>query len=50
LVGDVRVSTAEQALGPEALRAGCRANGATLLAGHEDIGVSGATPLGSGPD
>lgn len=53
VVGYVRVSTDEQALGPEAqkeaLRAWCSANGAVLLVVHEDIGVSGATPLEKRP-
>jgi site-specific DNA recombinase len=45
----VRVSTDEQALGPEAQRAAaqrwCEARGAQLVAVHEDLGVSGGAPL-----
>ena len=52
-VGYVRVSTDEQALGPEAQRdalaAWCDANGATLVACFEDHGVSGATPVDRRP-
>jgi DNA invertase Pin-like site-specific DNA recombinase len=52
-VGYVRVSTDEQALGPEAQRdalaAWCDANGATLVACFEDHGVSGTTPLDRRP-
>jgi len=52
-VGYVRVSTDEQALGPEAQRdalaAWCDANGATLCACFEDHGVSGTTPLDRRP-
>lgn len=49
VVGYVRVSTDEQALGPaaqeDALRRWCAARGATLIAVRADIGVSGATSL-----
>ena len=45
VVGYVRVSTDEQALGPEAqlqaIHSWCDAEGATLAAVHDDIGVSG---------
>jgi DNA invertase Pin-like site-specific DNA recombinase len=48
-VGYVRVSTDEQALGPEAQREAlegwCERHGARLCATFEDIGVSGGTPL-----
>jgi DNA invertase Pin-like site-specific DNA recombinase len=48
-VGYIRVSTDEQALGPEAqreaLQAWCERHGARLCATFEDIGVSGGTPL-----
>ncbi|MBI2374747.1 MAG: recombinase family protein [Deltaproteobacteria bacterium] len=53
VVGYVRVSTEEQALGPEAqlasLKAWCVANGHELVAVHEDRGVSGATPVDKRP-
>jgi DNA invertase Pin-like site-specific DNA recombinase len=53
VVGYVRVSTDEQALGPEAQKAAirewCRANGAVLVAVHEDLGVTGATPVEKRP-
>jgi len=49
VVGYVRVSTDEQALGPdaqrEAIEAWCRAHDARLCAVHEDLGISGATPV-----
>lgn len=48
-VGYVRVSTAEQHLGPEAQRASieawARAHGVEVVAWHVDQGVSGATPV-----
>jgi DNA invertase Pin-like site-specific DNA recombinase len=53
VVGYVRVSTDEQALGPEAqkeaIRAWCEAHDARLCAVHEDIGVSGGTPVEKRP-
>jgi len=53
VVGYVRVSTDEQTLGPEAqkdaIRGWCGANGAVLVAVHEDLGVSGATPVEKRP-
>ncbi len=53
VVGYVRVSTDEQALGPEAQRAAldrwCAARGARLVAVHEDIGVSGGPQLDRRP-
>lgn len=53
VVGYVRCSTEEQNLGPEAQREAlarwCAANGARLVAVHEDAGVSGAMPLDKRP-
>lgn len=53
VVGYVRVSTEEQALGPaaqrEALESWCRAQGARLVAVHEDLGVSGKTEVDRRP-
>jgi site-specific DNA recombinase len=53
VVGYVRVSTDEQALGPEAqlqaIHSWCDAEGASLAAVHDDIGVSGATPVEKRP-
>jgi DNA invertase Pin-like site-specific DNA recombinase len=52
-VGYVRVSTDEQALGPEAqreaLNAWCEAHDCRLCATFEDIGVSGGTPVEKRP-
>ena len=52
-VGYVRVSTDDQALGPDAQRAAlakwAKASGATLVSIHEDIGVSGAAPISARP-
>ena len=53
VVGYVRVSTDEQALGPEAQRAAieawCERDGAELVAIHADLGVSGGTPVEKRP-
>jgi DNA invertase Pin-like site-specific DNA recombinase len=53
VVGYIRVSTDEQALGPEAQREAietwCEGAGATLVAVHADIGVSGGTPVEKRP-
>lgn len=53
VVGYVRVSTEEQALGPEAqlaaMRRWCATQGAELVAVHSDLGVSGAKPLDERP-
>jgi len=53
VVAYVRVSTDEQALGPEAQRAAverwCASSGARLVAVCSDLGVSGAAPLESRP-
>ena len=53
VVGLVRVSKEEQSLSPEAQRESmarwCAANGAELMAVHEDIDVSGGTPLAKRP-
>ena len=52
-IGYVRVSTDEQALGPDAQRTAlarwCDAHGVELLAVHEDLGISGAAPLDRRP-
>ena len=52
-MGYVRVSTDEQALGPEAqreaLRVYCAANSAQLVSVYEDIGVSGGAPVDKRP-
>jgi len=52
-IGYLRVSTDEQALGPEAQRAAldrwCAVNGVELVAVHADLGVSGAAPLDRRP-
>jgi len=49
VIGYIRVSKDEQALGPEAqkaaIQAWCVAHGATVVAEFEDLGVRGATPL-----
>lgn len=53
VVGYVRVSTDDQALGPDAQRASlakwAKANGATIVAIHEDLGISGAAPISDRP-
>lgn len=53
VVAYIRCSTEEQHLGPEAQRAAmerwCAANGATLVAVHADLGVSGGAPLDKRP-
>lgn len=53
VVGYVRASTDRQDLSPDAQRASltrwCEANGARLVAVHEDAGVSGAAPLDKRP-
>jgi DNA invertase Pin-like site-specific DNA recombinase len=53
VIGYIRVSTDEQALGPDAqrdaLNAWCERHDARLLAIHEDIGISGASPLEKRP-
>lgn len=53
VVGYVRVSTDDQALGPvaqrDALARWCKANGADLVAVFEDIGVSGGASLDKRP-
>jgi DNA invertase Pin-like site-specific DNA recombinase len=53
VVGFVRASTDRQDLSPDAQRASlarwCDANGARLVAVHEDLGVSGAAPLDKRP-
>jgi DNA invertase Pin-like site-specific DNA recombinase len=53
VVGYVRVSTEDQRLSPgaqvEALEVWCATRKAELLAVHEDLGVSGATPLEGRP-
>jgi len=49
----VRVSTEEQALGPEAQRAAaarwCEAHGVAIVAEHADLGTSGGAPLDKCP-
>ena len=53
VVGYIRVSTDEQALGPEAqlaaLKSWAASHDAELVAVHEDIGVSGAAPVADRP-
>jgi len=52
-VGLLRVSTEDQQLGPEVQRAAIErwatANGATIVAWHSDVGVSGAAPIEKRP-
>lgn len=52
-IGYVRVSTDDQALGPEAQRAAlakwATANGVTLVSVHEDRGISGAAQIADRP-
>jgi site-specific DNA recombinase len=52
-VGYIRVSTDEQALGPKAQRTAIErwaaAHGATVVAWHSDLGVSGGTPIDQRP-
>jgi DNA invertase Pin-like site-specific DNA recombinase len=54
VVGYLRVSTDDQALGPvaqrEALARWCAANGAELVAVFADLGVSGGAPLDRRPE
>lgn len=53
VVGYIRVSTDDQSLGPDAqrkaLESWCRAQDATLVAVHLDLGVSGGAPLEKRP-
>lgn len=53
VIGYIRVSTADQELGAESQRAGlvkwCEQNGKELVEVHEDLGVSGSTPLSKRP-
>lgn len=53
VIGYVRVSTDEQALGPnaqrDALRRWCEARGAELVGTYEDLGVSGGAELDKRP-
>ena len=53
VVGYVRVSTDEQALGPKAqvdsMVRWCKANECELAAVHEDVGISGAAALDKRP-
>jgi DNA invertase Pin-like site-specific DNA recombinase len=52
-IGYLRVSTSEQALGPEAQRAAilewARRSGAEIVGWHEDRGISGAAPIDERP-